>query len=152
MIVEAGHREPPAADAPLGTANRRNVVLLVAVLLAVTALYGVGVLLPYSVNDLHRLPLSEVAGGAHDPKDLWPQSAWAVPVQLAGLFALAFGPLVALAGLGVAVTWLVSLWRRPADARAALSLALLGVGAASVAALLFLLSDTGVGLMTWRLD
>ena len=152
MIAEAGRREAPAADAPLGTASWRNVALLVALLGAVAALYAVGVLLPYYVNDLDRLPLSVVDDGGHDPKGLWPQSGWAVPVQLAGLFALAFGPLVALAGLGVAVAWLVSLWRRPADARGALSLALLVVAAAHVAALLFLLSDTGVGLMAWRLD
>ena len=150
MIVQAPPRAAPAGD-DLGTASRR-LLLLVAVLLVVVVLYGVGVLLPYYVNGLHRLPLAEVASGAHDPKDLWPQSAWAVPVQLAGLFALAFGPLVALAGLGVALGWLVSLWRRPADGRGALSLALLVVAAAHAAALLFLLSDTGVGLMAWRLD
>jgi hypothetical protein len=30
-------------------------------------------LVPYSVNDLHRLPLAEVASGLHDPKGLWPR-------------------------------------------------------------------------------
>lgn len=55
----------------------RRITTLATPVLATLTLYCVGVLLPYYVNDLHRLPLAEVAGGAHDPKDLWPpSSAW----------------------------------------------------------------------------
>ena len=71
---------------------------VVAVYLAVAAaLYGVGMLLPYVVNDLHRLPLAEVASGAHDPKELWPHGAWQAPVAVAGLLGLAALPLTARA-------------------------------------------------------
>ncbi len=49
---------------------------------------------PYVVDGLHRLPLREVAGGAHDPKDLWPQCLVAGLVQLAGVFAACSTPVV----------------------------------------------------------
>ena len=147
MIVQAPPRAAPAGDA-LGTASRR-LLLLVAVLLAVVVLYGVGVLLPYYVNDLHRLPLAELTSGAHDPKDLWPRSG---VVQLAGFASLALLPVAALAGLGLGGLSLALLWRRPGSQRVPKALAVLLVMAVSLAALLLQSSATGAALTTWRLD
>ena len=50
--------------------------------------------MPYYVNGLHHLPLSEVASGLHDPKDLWPQGTIGGPVQAAGYLSLGVAPLL----------------------------------------------------------
>ena len=128
------------------------ITVLAAAVLAALALYGVGVLLPYFANGLHRLPLAEVASGRHDPKDLWPRNAWQGPVQLAGLFSLMLVPLAVLSATGIGGVWLALLSRRPDRQRLPKALALLVVLAVSSSALLFLLSPTGGLLATWRLD
>ena len=150
MTVGAATREPASGTAP--TVGWGQVGVLATVLLALLVAYGVGVLLPYYANDLHLLPLAEVAGGGHDPAGLWPRGAWAAPVAAAGLAGVAFAPGVVLTAIGLGGAWLVSLHRHPAADRAALTAALLVLVCASGAALAFLLSDTGVGLEEWRLD
>ena len=146
--------EPGGSTAHVASAriSWRMIAVLATAVLAALALYGVGVLLPYFANGLHRLPLAEVAGGAHDPKDLWPQNGWAGPVQLAGLLSLLVVPPVFLAATGVGGVWLALLWRRPAQQRVPKSLAVLVVVAVCASTLLFLLSPTGGSLGTWRLD
>ena len=139
-------------DAARTTVEWRWIAVLATVVFAVLALYCVGVLLPYFVNGLDRLPLEEVASGAHHPEDLWPQNVWAGPVGVAGLFAVAFGLLVTLTAVGVGTAWLASLWRRPGPGRLSKSLTLLAVVAGSVAAVLFQVSETGAALQAWRLD
>jgi ABC-type Fe3+ transport system permease subunit len=139
-------------DAARTTVEWRWIAVLATVVVAVLALYCVGVLLPYFVNGLDRLPLEEVASGAHHPEDLWPQNVWAGPVGVAGLFAVAFGLLVTLTAVGVGTAWLASLWRRPGPGRLSKSLTLLAVVAGSVAAVLFQVSETGAALQAWRLD
>ncbi len=129
-----------------------GIAVLAAAAGAALAVIDVGVLLPYFANDLHRLPLAEVASGAHDPEDLWPYGAWQVPVQLAAVVGLTLVPLVTLAAVGVGGVWLVVLWRRPVPQRVAKSLALLVVAVGCIAALLFLVSDTGAAMVAWRLD
>jgi ABC-type Fe3+ transport system permease subunit len=146
---------PPAVatdDASPVTVEWRWIAALATVVLAVLALYCVGVLLPYFVNGLDRLPLEEVASGAHDPEDLWPQDMWAGPVGMAGLFSVAFGLIVSLGAVGVGTAWLASLWRRPGPGRLPKSLTLLVVVAGCVAAVLFQVSETGAALQAWRLD
>ncbi len=138
-------------EAPAGLGWRTIAVLAVAVLGSL-GMYGVGVLLPYYVNDLHRLPLAEVASGAHDPKDLWPGGALGGLPQAAGSFSLALLPFAAVVGICAGGTSLVSLWRRAQPQRVAKSLAVLAVMAASVGALGFLLTATGEALTVWRLD
>ena len=130
----------------------RLVAVLAGALLVTLAMYVAGVLLPYYVNDLHRLPLAEVASGAHDPKDLWPRGPLGGVAQLGGFFSLAFLPLAAFGGIGVGLCALVHLWRRPGPRRAGLALGFVGVIAASVTVLLLLGSPTGAALLEWRLD
>lgn len=67
-----------ASDTPLVPLDLRSVLavgVLVTAATAATAIFAVTIVLPYYVNDLDVLPLAEVAGGAHDPKELWPQGA-----------------------------------------------------------------------------
>ena len=130
----------------------RSIAVLAATLLAALALYGTGVLLPYFVNGLHRLPLTEVAGGAHDPKDLWPRSGWGGAVQLTGFLGLLVVPLVSISAAGVGAVWLAVLRRRAESQRLAKALVLLVVVAVAVAALLFVWSPTGALLQAWRMD
>ena len=137
--------------APAGV-GWRPIALLAAAVLGTLAMYGVGVLLPYYVNDLHRLPLAEVASGAHDPKDLWPGGALGGFPQLAGFLSLALLPMAAFIGICAGATSLVFLWRRVQPQRLPKSLAVITVMAASVAALAFLLTPTGEALAVWRLD
>lgn len=134
------------------TAGWRGITVLTAAVLAAIAMYGVGVLLPYYVNDLDRLPLAEVASGAHDPKDLWPRNAFGGLAQLAGFFSLVVLPFMTFVCVGVGGLWLVGLWRHRQAQRVPKSLVLLVVMAASVAALAFMFSATGEALTTWRLD
>ena len=139
-------------DAASAVIGWRGIAVLAGAVLAALTLFGVGVLLPYYVNDLHRVPLSEVASGAYDPKDLWPQKAWAGLVQQAGFLGVMLLPLVALTAVGVAGFWSALLWRRPGPQRVLTSMALLAIVAGSVATLLFLLSETGEALRVWRMD
>ncbi len=115
--------------------------------------YGVGVLMPYYVNDLDRFPLAEVAGGAHDPKDLWPQGPAAGLVQIAGLLAALLLPLLlgvsALASAGVLLYGLIA--ERPHVTRREV-LTLLGVLAVSAAGVVYFASPMGTALTSWRLD
>ena len=86
LLVHQARRRPEAVP------PRFVAVLAAAVVLAVLP-YAVGVLLPCFVDSLHRLPLAEVASGAHDPEDTWPQGPAGGLVQLAGLLSLALTPL-----------------------------------------------------------
>ncbi len=60
--------------------------------------YSLLVVLPYHVNDLDRLPLTDVASGAHDPKDLWPTTipyvgGW---LHLGGVLSMVAAPMTLL--------------------------------------------------------
>ncbi|MGY1730123.1 hypothetical protein ACI798_01285 [Geodermatophilus sp. SYSU D01045] len=55
----------------------RGAVRTGAVALAAALVHVLGVVVPFVANSLHHLPLAEVAGGSHDPEDLWPAT---VPV------------------------------------------------------------------------
>ncbi|MBP6995201.1 MAG: hypothetical protein KBB39_03560 [Phycicoccus sp.] len=72
----------------------------VALALGSALAYGALIVLPYYVNGLNGVPLAEVAGGGHDPKDLWPMaSPIAAPYRIAGLFMVMLTPLIAMAVL-----------------------------------------------------
>lgn len=154
MTVDGAAQAVAHDDAVLGDVGWRSIVGLAAVVVAVLALFCLGVLLPYYVNDLHRMPLADVAGGAHDPAALWPQDdRVGLAVGMAGLLAVGVGPLVLLAVVVVGAVWLTSLWRRrPEPQRASRSLAVVVVMAGAVAAVLFWSSETGSALAAWRLD
>ncbi|GAB3195016.1 hypothetical protein GCM10027261_14280 [Geodermatophilus arenarius] len=116
--------------------------------LAAVLPYGAGVLLPYFVNGLHRLPLAEVASGRHDPKLLWPSYTGSGGLlDLAGFLSLAWTPLalVALVVLGPLAAWRTR--HRPWLAACFVVLA-----AACVAALGWLMGLTSAALLAWRMD
>ena len=113
--------------------------------------FGLGVLLPYYVNGLHRLPLAEVASGTYDPKDLWPSGTGGGLLQLLGFLGLVVSPAgvgftAALAVIGAVWAALARPWR-PAIAA---GFALLAV--ACTAALGWFAGPMGSALVTWRLD
>lgn len=132
--------------------TRRLVTHLVAFALFGAALYGVGVLMPYYVNDLDRLPLRQVTYN-HDPKDLWPQGPLAGLVQIAGLLSLLLTPIVlgAAAVLSGCVL-LYGLFARNERPSPAITLVLLGVVVGCIACLDFVGSPMWDALATWRLD
>ena len=114
-----------------------------------------GVLIPYYVNDLDALPLAELASGAHDPKDLWPQGTVGGYLQLAGFLSLSVTPiglLVVGAFSGTAaVQEFVTL---PGHLRAPrpVALAFVVVVLAVLALLSWFATPTASALTTWRLD
>ena len=139
----------PAPPAVAPARPRRWLAAYCGGVLAAVLPYGAGVLLPYYVNGLHRLPLAEVASGRHDPKDLWPSSGQGCGglLDAAGLLSLAWTPLalVALVALGPVAAW--STRHRPWLAACFVALA-----AGCVAALGWLMGPTSAALAAWRLD
>lgn len=124
--------------------------------LAAVLPYLVGVLLPYHVNGLHRLPLDGVASGRYDPELLWPSytgcGGW---VDLLGVFGLATAPMGLLAGavVGVLVAGRAVLVAR-SRLRAAPGVvpAFTALAVACAAGLWWFLGDTSAALATWRMD
>lgn len=144
MSLEGG---PAAASAPPVHPGITS-VLVVGALVAVTAAVFVGaIVVPYYVNNLDALPLAEVASGAHDPKDLWPQGAAGATVQLTAFLAIALTPLTAFVGAAMSGTLLL---RRSAGARVRTgSVLVLGL---SLAVLGAYFSPFGSALTIWRMD
>jgi hypothetical protein len=123
------------------------VLLLVG---AVLGGYAVGMLVPYFVNDLHRLPLAEVASGRHDPKDLWPTTSPAAGlVQLSGIYSALLGPLLLPLAVLALGPLLVRRWS--ATSRGTRVLAVVAL-AWPVLGSLGMWSEAGRALLFWRLD
>lgn len=136
------------------TTTPRFVGWLAALTLLGAAPYLVGVLVPYYVNGLHRFPLAEVAGGAHDPKDLWPGFGLAGGLtQMAGFLSLLLTPatllLSAFVSGGVLLFDVFSRIDRPSPR---VVRTLLGVLVVSIAGLVHFASPMGSALASWRLD
>jgi hypothetical protein len=137
--------------APTGVAaGRPRAWPPLALALGGAAAYAVFLVLPYFVNGLYRLPLDEVASGAHDPKDLWPNNTWlAFVFGLGQLGLLTCGPFVAM---GAPVWAMFLLWRDRSRhgmrARVTLLLAV-PVGFGSLA---WLGTPFGSALIAWWLD
>jgi hypothetical protein len=112
--------------------------------------YGVFLVLPYYVNDLDAFPLEDVAGGYHDPKDLWPlnNTLGGVVFGFGGVMTVLFGPAVTLGALSWA---LVGLGRNRAAGWRFRGVSLVAVVVA-LGTLAWLVSPFGAALMTWRLD
>ena len=133
----------------------RSVGVLAAWAVFCAVPYLAGVLIPYYVNDLDALPLAEVAGGGHDPKDLWPQGTVGGLMQLAGYFSLVWTPIGLLAVGGISATAAVQeLLLFPTTRRASrpVAIGLLLLTLAVVALLSWFATPTAAALMTWRLD
>lgn len=138
------------SDAQVVPLDLRSVLAVGALVTAVAATSAVTVVLPYYVKDLDALPLAEVAGGGHDPKDLWPQGAAGGWVQLAALLAIGLVPLTAVPGAALSGVVLLRRLRRGGPARVVAANALVLV--VSVAVLVVYFSPFGSALVTWRLD
>lgn len=131
-------------------ARRRRGWRQLLLALGCAAAYGVFLVLPYYVNNLDSFPLEDVAGGYHDPKDLWPldTALGGIVFGVGGLMAVLFGPYVTLGALSWA---LVGLWRdRAADWRFR-GTSLVAVVVA-VGTLIWLVLPFGAALVKWRLD
>ena len=113
-----------------------------------------GVLIPYYVNGLDELPLSEVASGAHDPTGLWPQGFVGGVLQTGGALSMVTMPLILMCVLGGALIAFVWGLPRRGVRRMSLGVAvgLLLVAAACVGALAFDFSPMGTALAAWRMD
>ncbi len=137
-VVEAGG--PPATTS-------RHLVLLTGVAVVAVLLFAVGLLLPYYVNGLHRLPLSEL--GSHEPEDLWPAgTGWSRWVGVAVLlsFTVALPMLIVTTGLAG--------WAAVRAGRAGRGIAV-GFAVMSLACgavLAWLAGPTGSALVAWRMD
>lgn len=139
-----------ASDAPLVPLDLRSVLVVGVLVAATAALFAGSVVVPYYVNDLDALPLAEVAGGAHDPKDLWPQGAAGGWVQLAAFLAIGVTPLTALVGAALSGALVLRRLRRGGAARVLVVSAL--VLALSLTVLVVCFSPFGTALVTWRMD
>lgn len=131
-----------------------TIVATLAVLAGIAVvLYGVGVLLPYYVNDLDRFPIADVAGGAHDPKDLWPQGPANGLTQIAGLLSLLLVPLLLVtSGVGSGFLLLYGLVAKTERVLRPAVLALSGVFLVCLAGLVHFFSPLGSAMTSWRLD
>lgn len=123
------------------------------VLLGMALSWVAAVLVPYYVNDLHRLPLSEVASGAHDPKDLWPYVPGGPAAGvLRAVALLVVVPFASLVGVGSVIGASVLLVRRWDSITAAARVLAFAVALVSLAIATITLSPFGQALNTWALD
>lgn len=152
MVSGAATDRRTAHDSGSAGITWRGLGVLTVAVLAALAMYGVGVLLPYYGNELDRLPLSEVASGAYDPKDLGPSNALGAFLHLAGVLSLVVLPFTTFVALGVGGVSVVDLWRRRRPQRVPKSLVLLLVMAAATAGLAFMSTAPGEALTVWQLD
>lgn len=118
--------------------------------LGIAAAYAVFFAVPYYVNDLSQFPLDEVAGGAHDPKELWPfNTVVGGPFQLGAYLTMGLGPFLATA----AGVWAVlNIWsdRMVEDVRR-IAMGILTVAFAG-ASFAWIASPVGGALIGWMLD
>jgi hypothetical protein len=146
------------ASGYVGEAERRNGAQparapMVFGLIATTVLalaYAFGVLIPFYVNDLDSLPLTEVAGGAYDPKEMWPSTSGygGALLRTSGVLAMW---LMLPVHVPVAVAALVHLVSRRSVGLGQLRLSLF-ILAVSVASIAVQLSPFGRALYLWALD
>lgn len=146
-----GYADDPVAGVPVdprALARRAWLPLLTGL----TLLLGFGMLLvlPYLVNDLHHLSLAELASGRHDPKELWPGTGpGGYLLGAAAMVLLALGPLLAVAAAGWSAAALV-VRRRVLDART--RVLLLGAVVLPAAFLVLFFSPFGSALVAWTMD
>ena len=141
-----------AAAVPTDRWSWRFVAYLSGLLVLGVAPYLAGVLIPYYVNDLDSLPLAEVAGGGHDPKDLWPYGGLGGLAQLAGFLSFAATPVTLVGVLVLASFGAVAEWRAARRPGAPVAIASAGVALLSLALLSWFTTPTASALLTWRLD
>ncbi|MGX5653904.1 hypothetical protein ACWKWC_03950 [Geodermatophilus nigrescens] len=129
----------------------RGAVWLGGVALAGVVVYAALVVLPYVVNGLDRFPLGDVAGGQHDPKDLWPATVPYVGgwLHLFGVLSMAFAPVTLVCVVfasGFASVWAGT--RRAWRVAGAHAVVVLGCGAATA----WFVTPFAGALVGWQLD
>ncbi|MGA9747894.1 MAG: hypothetical protein WBQ50_10615 [Nocardioides sp.] len=109
-------------------------------------------LVPYHLSGLDEVTLAEVAGGAHDPKDLWPYpdgGPLASFFQAGAALTVYFGAIVAALGAMLSLHGLATEWRVARRMRKAVWVA----GVVSATTLLTLgLTPLGIALWAWQTD
>ena len=150
--------ETPSAERPLRlgafldppSSSLGSRVLLVLVTLT-GASWVAGAVVPYYVNDIDSLPMSEVRSGAHDPKEMWPVTA-----GFAGELLHALAELAVLAGpffcASVAVWAVLNLLCRWSVVPRAMRISYLLTLVLSVATLVAIVSPFGQDVTGWLLD
>jgi hypothetical protein len=133
------------------TITARGPVILLGVVVGIVLAFVAGVVLPYYVNDLDRLPLAEVVSGRHDPKELWPETAgpWGHLLHGVGAYAVTLGHLTLIFAAGGSLAGLALLWRQLSTAARR---ALVTVLAVAGTAFVVMASGWGQALATWTLD
>lgn len=146
--VERPLRVGAFLDPPSTSLGARMLLVLVAL---TGASWVAGAVIPYYLNDIDALPMSEVQSGAHDPKDMWPVTAGVAGELLHTLAALAVlaGPffcatVAAWAVLNVLARW--SVVSRGIRVTYLLALVL------AVATLVAIVSPFGQDVTVWLLD
>ena len=115
------------------------------------AAYGLFFVVPYYVNDLDQFPLREVAGGAHDPSELWPYRDGGVQSAIwdyGSFFTLILGGFIAFG----APLWAAVVMWRDRHALKVREWCSLGLAVLCGAALLTWLDSFGASLISWWLD
>ena len=146
-LQQRSHRAPQQRPGPAP-----RLLAFVTVLAGLSALpFAMGVLLPYYVNGLHRLPLAEVASGRYDPKELWPSGLGGGLLQLMGFLGLLVSPVgVGFTAVAAVIGAVWTVLARPWRPGVAVGFALLAV--ACGAGLVWFAGPMGSALVTWRLD
>jgi hypothetical protein len=137
----------PAARAP----ESRRAWLPLALLLLCAAGYGWFIVVPYYVNNLDEVPLAELAGGLHDPMELWPRTTAAGELVwgLGSLVTLAFGWFLTTG----AAAWAAAMMWRDRHVLGSRGWVALGAAVTGAAALLAgLTSPFGEALLSWWMD
>ena len=133
--------------------SARVAALWLCALVAIMAVWVAGVLVPYYVNDLDRLPLDELSSGAYDPKDRWPYAGGSSPAgSLRSVLLPVSLPLVPLLGLGSAVAGAAILMRRRESLTAAARRLTVAALVLAIIMVAVSLSPFGLALRTWALD
>ncbi len=122
----------------------------VVLALACAAAYALFFVVPYYVNGLDRYPLEDVAGGYHDPKDLWPHdTAYERFIDMGAYLTVLMGVVLVL----TALVWsLVLLVRHRATLGWSRRVPLLLAVAVALGTLGWRMSTFGQSLTAWWLD
>ena len=150
--LDQGSAPAPVVRRERARRARRDAWLPLTVALLCGAAYGLFFAVPYFVNDLDQVALTDLASEGHDPTDLWPYrggGALAIIWAVGGRLTFAAGPFVAF---GAAAWAMAVMWR---DRRVLSVRGWLALGMAVTFGVAFwvgLGSPVGEALIAWYLD
>ena len=127
----------------------RHLALLTGASVLSVLPFAVGLLLPFYVNGLHRLPPAEVTSGRYEPRLMWPTgTGWQGWVDAAVLLAFSCALPALILTTGLAAWGAV----RAGRAGRAIALGFATLALACGTALAWLMGPTGTTLVQWRMD